>query len=246
VLSSLIALALATAAAQSAPPPPNPDLSLVCRIKDWAPPPFVSSADAARAKLGDDDRKLVEQYEKSLRDKSRERESGSIGVTEFDHFVEHSFNDASHARPDLKPIFETISTRYSRTIGIDRALATDNERLLAQHESEKLAKPYVGKFVQLRRIGGLVTWQESLRKVVDKALANLPEPQSGLVPSLDTTDSSIIFTLTPADTDNGSLRKTTASIDRYTGELLLERTGSSGRPLYTLSGTCKEQTQPLF
>jgi hypothetical protein len=245
VLSSLIALALA-ATSPASTPPTDPDLSLVCQIKDWAPPPFVSSSDAARAQLGDDDRKLVEQYEKSLRDKSRERESGSIGVTEFDRFVEHGFNDAWHARPDLKPIFEAASSRYSRTIGIDRALATDNERVLAEHESAKWAKPYVGKFVQLRRIGGLLTWQESLRKIIDKAVANLPEAQSGLIPSLDSTDSSLIFALTPADADNGTLRKTTASIDRYTGELLLERTGSNGRLLYTLSGICNEQMQPRF
>lgn len=242
MLSSLIALALA--AATSPTTPPGNELSLVCHIEDWSPPPFVSSTDAARAQLDDGDRKLVDQFEKSLRDKSRERENGNISVTEFDRFVERSFSDAARAKPELKPVFEAVSARYSRTIGVDRVLAVNNERMLAEHEASKSAKPYVGKYVQLRYTGGLVTWQESMRKIVEKATPSTLDPQSGLVPSLDTTDSSIIFNLTPGQ-ENGAPR-TKATIDRYTGELLMEKSDGGGRLRYTLSGLCDKQAQPRF
>lgn len=241
MLSSLIALALATAAAT----PSGNDLSLVCHIEDWSPPPFVSSTDSARARLGDDDRKLVNQFEKSLRDKSRERENGSISVTEFDRFVERSFNDAVRARPELRPILETVSARYSRTIGVDRVFALNNERLLAEHEASKSAKPFVGKYVQLRYLDGLATWQESMRKIVERAQLNAPDPQSGLTPTLSTSDSTIAFVLAPAQQDSTTPR-TVATIDRYTGELQLDKTDAGGRLLYSLSGLCDKQALPRF
>lgn len=237
MLSTLLITALAATSSST-------DLSLVCRIEDWSPPPFVSSTEAARANLATADRQWLDQFEQALRDKSRARENGNIGVTEFDRFVEKSFNDAARARPELKPILESVSARYSRAIGVDRVLALNNERMLAEHEASKAAKPFLGKHVQFRHAKGVVTWQESLRKVVDKATLDAPDAQSGLVPSLASMEDTLVFSLAPVP-GNPAMR-TLATIDRYTGELLLEKTDANGKLLYSLSGTCDKQTAPRF
>ncbi|MFT3762521.1 MAG: hypothetical protein QM761_07900 [Pseudoxanthomonas sp.] len=238
-------LALLLAASQSPAVAANDnDLSLICQVQDWAPPTFVSSTDAARARLNDDDRKWVDQFEKALRDKSRERENGDVSVTEFDRFVDRSFGDAVRARGDLRPILEAISAKYSRSIGVDRLLTNNNERTLAEHEASKSAKPYVGKYVQLRYLKGLLTWQESMRRIVDGVPVGMPDPRSGLKPLLTATDTTI--TLVLARAQDGEAPRTTATIDRYTGELLVERSRSDGNLLYTLSGLCEKQTQPRF
>ena len=232
------------AAALAAATPASTDLSLVCRIEDWSPPQFVSSVEAARAKLADADRQWLDQYEQALREKSRARESGNIGVTEFDRFVEKSFNDAARARPELRPILETTSARYSRAIGVDRVLALNNERMLAEHEASKAAKPFLGKYVQFRHTKGLATWQESLSKVVDKAALNAPDARSGLTPSLLALEDTLIFSLTPMQ--GSSTPRTTVTIDRYTGEMQLDKTDAGGKLLYSLSGMCEKQSAPRF
>ncbi|MFT3756106.1 MAG: hypothetical protein QM769_09200 [Pseudoxanthomonas sp.] len=242
-----IALLLATGQSMTAPAATttnDSELSLVCLIQDWAPPNFVSSSDAARARLGDEDRKWIEQYEKSLREKSRERENGDISVTEFDRFVDRSFSDAARARGDLRPILEAISAKYSRSIGVDRLLTTNNERTLAEHEASKLAKPHVGRYMQLRTSKGLLTWQESLRRVIENAPVGQADARSELKPLLTTTATTI--TLMLARLPEGEAPRTIVTIDRYTGELLLERNRADGSLLYTLSGMCEKQAQPRF
>lgn len=250
VSSPLLALMLAASLSPADPALPitnvsnTLNLSLVCRIQDWVPPPFVSSIDAARATLDDDGRQWLQQFEKSLRNKSLERERGDVSVIEFDRFVERTHNEASRAKPELKPILETITARYSRTIGVDRVLSVNNERLLAEHEASKAAKPLLGKYVQLRYINGLTTWQESMQKIIDKLPLEVVEPQSSLKPSLSISDSTVRFTLSPAPSN--PVLQTTAEIDRYTGEMLLEKSTASGRLLYSFTGQCDTQAAPRF
>ncbi len=250
----MIALSLSAllAVAEKAPttPPPAPPLapatlSLVCQVKDWAPPVFAPGSDAARASLNDADRKFADDFEQSLSNKSAERDDGNLSAADFDRFADRALRDAVKQRADLRPVLSSIALHYSHNVGIDYLLERDNERALAQHDASTQAKPYLNHYVQLHLANNEVTWQETMQRLADKAMLNVPDPRTGLTPTLSFDEGRLVFTLQPKAEDTLS-QKTVATIDRFSGELLLEKSNSAGRLLFSLSGICSTQDAAKF
>ncbi|KAF1708316.1 hypothetical protein CSC70_13220 [Pseudoxanthomonas kalamensis DSM 18571] len=235
----LAALTLARAAT------PNNDLPLVCHVQNWSPPAFVASAETARHQLDREDAAWVNEFEQTLAAKSLERDRGSLGISEFDRFASHQLQTAAKARPDLALVLKSVSARYSPSSGADYLIKVDSERMLAQHQAAKAAKHYVGTYIQIRYINGLLTYQEGLSKIIDRAPLGTADDANGLTPSLQANDTTILLSLRP-DNQHARQPATTALIDRYTGELLLERMSADGQLLYTLSGECEKRTASKF